>query len=575
MICLVLAVPAAVGVRVAGSPGERLVEPVAGEFHFAGRGFGHGRGMSQWGAQGAATHGIDHRTILAAYYPGTRLERADALPPVRVLLSAVGGDGLRLAAVPGMRIVSGGTTKPLPRRLDGLEVTDWRISSTDEGLRLAALTDRWQRYLAPDTDGGPVEVRNASGGVLQIVSPRDRHEYRGALRVYPDGRPGRVRVVNLVDMQSYLRSVVPAESPAGWAPEALEAQAVAARTFAGWHAAHASGDAVSDVCDTTACQVYRGYRSLRPNGRLDQQFEFAHSDQAVAATDGEELLYQGQPAFTQFSDSNGGWESAGDAPYLPSRQDPWDGLAANPSHLWSYTLPAARITRNWPGIGRPTGLAADRRDGQGPWGGRVLAVRVVGERGEVVVNGPRFAREMGMRNSWWQLQTDAVPAAPDRPTDVSPSPPSPTAAPSTISPSTGTPATAQPEPAEPQLPAEPRPAATDRPTPAAPQPTAPPAVPSTVPEPQPPTTAAGPPSSGPQSAATGAPAQDVEQPAGRPGPAAAADTSPDQPQRAATTQRSKPADDQPDRDEDPPGDRPSSDQPEPDAGVVRPAGAGD
>jgi SpoIID/LytB domain protein len=541
--------------------------------------------MSQWGAQGAAVHGIDHRTILAAYYPGTRLERVETMPPVRVLLSAVGGDGLRLAAAPGLRIGSGATTRSLPRRLDGREVTDWRITSTDEGLRLAAFTDRWQRYLAPDTSGGPVEVRNPTTDVLQIVSPRERREYRGALRVYPVDRPGRMRVVNVVDMQSYLRSVVPAESPAGWALEALNAQAVAARTFARWHAAHASAGAVWDLCDTTACQVYRGYRSLHPNGSPDHDFEFARSDRAVAATSGEQLLYQGQPALTQFSDSNGGWESAGDAPYLPSRQDPWDGLVPNPSHLWNYTLPAARITRNWPRIGRPTGLAADRRDGQGPWGGRVLAVRIVGEAGEVVVPGSHFAHEMGMLNSWWQLQTDAAPAA-EQSQGATPPPVGPTATPSTG-------VTAQPAP---QLPADPRPVAPDRPTPTTPQPavTEPPSA-TTQPAPgtpqpapssaqpavtEPPTataqpapstpqptvtrrapTTAGPPSSGPQSAAAAAHAGDVEPPAGTARPAAAADSSPDQPQRSATTQRSKPGDDQSDRDEDPPGDRPGPDDP--------------
>jgi SpoIID/LytB domain protein len=570
MVCLVLAVPAAVGARVAGSPGERLVEPVSGEFHFEGRGFGHGRGMSQWGAEGAAANGVDHRAILAAYYPGTRLEHMDAVPPVRVLLSAVGGDGLRLAAGPGLGIVSGTTTRALPRRLAGREVTDWRITSTGQGLELQARTDRWQHYPLRDADGGPVEVRNPGTGVLAIVSPRERREYRGALQVYPGERPGRVRVVNVVDMQSYLRSVVPAESPAGWALEALEAQAVAARTFARWHGAHASADAVSDVCDTSACQVYRGYRSLHPDGGVDRVFEFARSDQAVAATNGEELLYQGKPAFTQFSDSNGGWETAGDAPYLPSRQDPWDGLVPNPSHRWKYTLPAARITRDWPRIGRPTGLAADRRDGQGPWGGRVLAVRIVGDGGEVVVDGPRFAHEMGMRNSWWQLQTQAEPP-PDQPQEATPPPvrPAPT-------PDAGASATAQPGRGEPRLPAEPRPAATDRPTSTTRQPTATPpdattqATPNTpspspapsAPRPTPstppptpnapratatqsPAPAAGPASSDPRSSADAASASDVAQPADTAGPAAASDSASDsasdQSEKPATTRRSQPA----------------------------------
>jgi stage II sporulation protein D len=53
---------------------------------FSGRGWGHGVGMSQWGAYGYARHGAGYRQILAHYYPGTTLGAA-AVSRVRVLLA--------------------------------------------------------------------------------------------------------------------------------------------------------------------------------------------------------------------------------------------------------------------------------------------------------------------------------------------------------------------------------------------------------------------------------------------------------------------------------------------------------
>jgi SpoIID/LytB domain protein len=468
VLCVALAGPVAARAG-GGAPAERLVAPVSGEFHFEGRGYGHGRGMSQWGAEGAASHGVDYRTILATYYPGTELAAEDGpVPPLRVLLTGIGRDGLQVAATPGLRLITGDRSTRLPRRIDGVSVTGWRVRSAEDGWRLDASADGWHRYPVRAAAGAPVEL--AATTPLRIVLRDEQREYRGALRVLPADGSGQVRVVNVVDMEDYLRSVVPDESPAEWAPAALQAQAVAARTYASWHVVHAAPDAVSDICDSTTCQVYRGVRRLHGNGQEERTWEDPRSDRAVRATQGEELLYRGQPALAEFSDSNGGWSTAGGEPYLPARPDPWDGLVPNHSHSWTRTVSAARIEQIWPRIGRPTGLAAARRDGDGVWGGRVLSVRIVGERGEVVVPGPKFAHETGMLNWWWQVEpdpgtvngelpqappasppptadpepsatpqpsTDAQPAAPGRPEDPPRSPAAPTAAPTPAGSSTG------------------------------------------------------------------------------------------------------------------------------------------
>ncbi len=97
-----------------------------------------------------------------------------------------------------------------------------------------------------------------------------------------------------------MKGVVPREVPATWRPEAVEAQAVAARTYASYERAHPLTSRYQ-ICDTTSCQVYGGVTSEHP----------AASNRAVDETRGEIRVYQGEPAFTQFSSSNGGWASEG------------------------------------------------------------------------------------------------------------------------------------------------------------------------------------------------------------------------------------------------------------------------
>ncbi|HEX3614723.1 MAG TPA: SpoIID/LytB domain-containing protein [Sporichthyaceae bacterium] len=395
---LAIAVPIPAQAEVRAPAVEPLAAPVGGVFWFEGRGAGHGRGMSQWGAEGAASHGVGYRRILSTYYPGTRLVRTKADPPIRVLLSRVGSDLVQVAAVPGLQLTTGRRTATLPQAVGRAVVRGWRVRPSGRSLVLEDFTNRWRVHAV----AGRLELR-APEAVRVTVAGGSR-EYRGALQVLPTERPGQLQVVNVVDVEDYLRSVVPSESMAGWAPAALAAQAVAARTWAHWRAEHAPAPAVSDVCDTAACQMYPGYRTLDAAGRVDQVFEDPRTDRAVAATRGAELTWHGRPAFTEYSASDGGWTAAGGLPYLPARRDPWDGLAANPAHSWTDSVPAEVIRAWWPAVGRPLGLAAQRRDGTGPWGGRVLTVRIVGDRGQVLVPANQFAARTGLSATWWQLR---------------------------------------------------------------------------------------------------------------------------------------------------------------------------
>uniref|UniRef100_UPI0030FAEB8D SpoIID/LytB domain-containing protein n=1 Tax=uncultured Nocardioides sp. TaxID=198441 RepID=UPI0030FAEB8D len=207
---------------------------------------------------------------------------------------------------------------------------------------------------------------------------------------------GRARdTVNVVDFEDYLRGVVPGEVPALWPAEAVRAQAVAARTYAAYERDHAPAARHYELCDTSACQVYRGVDAEHPG-----------SDAAVAATAGVVVTADGAPAFTQFSASNGGWTRAGSFPYLQAVEDPWDTApeAQNPYAQWSRTLTPAALEKVWPGSGSFVSLEVVARDGNGAWAGRVVRVEVTFTGATRSLTGDQFRSWFGLRSDWFRLQ---------------------------------------------------------------------------------------------------------------------------------------------------------------------------
>jgi stage II sporulation protein D len=174
-------------------------------------------------------------------------------------------------------------------------------------------------------DGGPKQAlappltfSPASGMTLTLGRP-----YRGQILV--DVVSGKLRAINIVPLEQYLYGVVASEMPSSWLPAALEAQAVAARSYA---LASRRAAAPFDVYADGRSQAYLGVSAEKPT-----------ATQAVDETAGEVLLYNGQVATTLFSSSTGGrTQSAADAfgppgrPYLVSVQDPYDTIS--PYHSW-------------------------------------------------------------------------------------------------------------------------------------------------------------------------------------------------------------------------------------------------
>ncbi|HEY6738221.1 MAG TPA: SpoIID/LytB domain-containing protein, partial [Actinopolymorphaceae bacterium] len=292
--------------------------PDDGSFAVVGHGFGHGRGMSQWGAYGAARAGVGHRDILRFYYPGTVLGKNSG-GDLRVLLTHDGTD-VHVRAEPGLAVWWTAqnrrpTHRRLPQRLGGCAVVQWRVRpyGPDDMTVQGSACGHWHDYLGHDDIFGGGRVSFVpSDDTFAVRLSRARREYRGGLRILRD-RMG-LRPVNIVPYEEYLRSVVPAEVPASWPTAALRAQAVAARSYA-LASARDRTDAAFDVYDTTRSQAYPGLRTLAYGWRPIQRHETARTDAAIRATRGDVLTYRGRPARTEFASSNGGRTLAGPVPY--------------------------------------------------------------------------------------------------------------------------------------------------------------------------------------------------------------------------------------------------------------------
>jgi SpoIID/LytB domain protein len=359
--------------------------PAATSYTVTGYGYGHGHGLSQYGAQGAANQGVGWKQIIGFYYPGTRLGRARGT--IKVLITADKKDvvvdaaeGLRLTRLTGRK--SFDLEKVRPR------ATRWRImprGSRSVVSYRAPGRSAWQKWT---TFPGASEF---SAGRQPLTLRLPKHEvghYRGALRSVEK------HTVNVLPLDRYVQGVVAREVPAEWPAEAVRAQAVAARTYAAFERETATS--YYDICDTESCQVYGGAADEHPA-----------TNAAVQATRGKVVLYGGEPAFTQFSSSNGGHSSAGSQPYLVAQPDPYEASSDNPNDPWTTTVTRAQIEKAWPQVSSLDDMSFSR-DGLGAhYGGRVTSVTLTGSLGglptSVKVTGDEFRLRLGLKSTWFEL----------------------------------------------------------------------------------------------------------------------------------------------------------------------------
>ncbi|MET0839064.1 MAG: SpoIID/LytB domain-containing protein [Marmoricola sp.] len=372
--------------------------PATGRLALTGHGFGHGHGMSQYGAQGAALQGLGYSQILAFYYPGTVL--GNAAGSMRVLITADTDNDVRVLPAAGLAVRQAGsaTSYTVPTNVGA---TTWRLVRSGANTVVQYANSGWHAWR---TLAGDAEFFR-SGALTARVGGTTR-DYRGVMRLTNDN------TVNIVGLDDYVRGVVPREMPTSWHASAVRAQAVAARTY-GVFDRNAHTTRYYDTCDTTQCQVYGGIGD-----------EDSRGNAAVDATAGKILRYGGTPAFTQFSSSSGGWLSAGGQPYLVTKSDPYDGHSGNPMHTWTTSLTKGAIQNAYPSLGTLSRVIVTRRNGYGDWYGRVEQLRLDGSKADVTLSGDAFRSKFGLRSNWFRFGSGSTTPAPTpSPTQPEPSQP--------------------------------------------------------------------------------------------------------------------------------------------------------
>jgi stage II sporulation protein D len=333
-----------------------------------GAGFGHGVGMSQYGAYGYAKHGFNYDQILTHYYTGTTIGSTTD-EPVRVLLR----DSVGSIAFRGANSACGATIKP------GKSYVAKR-----KGSRVV-LRSKKGRLIARCG-----AVLTATGAPTVVVAGKGT--YRGSLEVR--GSSSGLDAINVLDIEDYVRGVVAKESPASWPIEALKAQAVAARSYA----LSSSGHGSFDVFDDTRSQAYGGVGA-----------ETAKTDQAVSATHLQVVLYKDKVAQTFFFSTSGGhtenneFSSLGFGqpaiPYLRGVDDPYEADAGSPYERWKRKYSVGRISGALHGIGlrgKLRNVVVTQR-GASP---RIVHANLIGSGGTTTVNGPQLASALGLPDTW-------------------------------------------------------------------------------------------------------------------------------------------------------------------------------
>ena len=226
----------------------------------------------------------------------------------------------------------------------------------------------------------------------------DGRAYRGKLRFVASGN--RLKIINVVGLESYLRGVVPAEMQASWALEALKAQAVAARTYT---VTSLKPYADYDICATTECQEYRGVAIEHPR-----------SDRAIADTAGQVLTYGGQFARTYYHSDSGGvlassaevWSRA--HPYLVAQTDV---EISSPHRRWEKVIDAEKVAASLEPRGKGVGTVLALRVLSYSESGRVTSLEVMGSAGSTVLSGTKLTkllREWGLKSTRFAMAGNLV-----------------------------------------------------------------------------------------------------------------------------------------------------------------------
>jgi SpoIID/LytB domain protein len=445
----------------------------AGDFAISGGGWGHGVGLSQYGAQGAAKLGCDAETILETYYPGASVEQAPMPEAIRVSV-ATAATGLSVEAIGG----------PVPWELCGqtctrLPVTQPQGMTWSAGVRADGSYEVRSGGAVVWSGGDRFSLLRADYDGTVIRLPVTGHRYKwGVLELdsFAENGAAMFATLEIAPFDKYLYGL--GEVPSSWPEEALQAQVVAARSYAVVRRLAYNGNRSGCRCDvyaTTRDQVFMGYEK-EAEGTVGARWVAAvDATRAADFTAAEVLRVDGKTVDAYYSSSHGGasesskfvWGS--DIGYLrPVDDSRWDLASSNPYRRWALGVSADKLGAVV-GVGRvttvtlndPRGHAGRVGDPARGYGG----VTITGTNGAKTVSGDVIRRALGLRSTLFDIV--AAGQTPPPPPPARSAPPSPQPAPTptpTVAPAPTPPAAPAPTP-----PDGPTPTATSTPsTPGAP-----------------------------------------------------------------------------------------------------------
>ncbi|HWC72267.1 MAG TPA: SpoIID/LytB domain-containing protein [Actinomycetota bacterium] len=381
-------------------------------FRFFGSGFGHGVGMSQWGANGLAAMGWSHKRILKHFYRSTRVGRvSDPVKKIRVGLTW-DRRSVHLGARGGpVKLWIGGPGGTRVGRIPGGRT--WTVRAKSKGF---AIRDHGGQLIGGRTWGGTgADLIATYGSTARAVVSEAGNGYsygRGHLELglYARGGSWNLRVVLPIGFEQYLYGL--GEMPSSWPSAALRAQAVAGRTFATYKVKRYAPNAQCgcDISDGANDQVYVG--SAKETGLDGRRWV-----EAVDDTRGQVVTHGGKVIQAFYAASDGGhsdavedvWHGGNDAfavPYLKAECDPGEARGGNPWVHWQKAVSAAELTNRLApytgAIGRVRGFTGVRRGR----GGRIVTATVRGGSGSASITGSELRWAIGAWDGRIWIQKD-------------------------------------------------------------------------------------------------------------------------------------------------------------------------
>ncbi|HJR46479.1 MAG TPA: SpoIID/LytB domain-containing protein [Actinomycetota bacterium] len=316
-----------------------------------GGGWGHGMGMSQYGAYGRAKRGDAPQAILEHYYSGSQVTTTKMPSRIRVGLleyrSSISASSSAYRSDGGRIIFKVQGTKGRIAR--GNAGANWRVEpSSTGGLRLYKNGNRVRkdgRTVFGDPAHPLVALFERYGSLIRISEKGISYAHgRMEFGTFATNRcnPGHcLRLVLSLPMQKYLYGL--GEVPFSWPGAALRSQVIAARTYA-YEKTTRSGQhrypCDCAVYDSTLDQVYSGDSKRESSGQYWDDWTSAVDD-----TKDQVILHKGAPIQALYSSSSGGHTENNEnvwggtpLPYLRGVPDAPDNNDANPNFKWSVDM---------------------------------------------------------------------------------------------------------------------------------------------------------------------------------------------------------------------------------------------